>query len=47
MLISNLSDLSYIEAYIVVKRKTTVEGTPNANTKNKKRNFKNNDPSRS
>ena len=45
MLISNLSD--YIEAYIVVKRTTTVEGTPNANTKNKKRNFKNNDPSRS
>ena len=45
MLISNLSD--YIEVYIVVKRTTTVEGTPNANTKNKKRNFKNNDPSRS
>ena len=39
---SNLCD--YSDAYIVVKGKITVEGTNNANTRNKKLTFKNNAP---
>ena len=45
MLRSNLCD--YSDAYIVMKGRKSVKGTNNANTRNKKLNFKNNAPFRS